>query len=353
MRIRISVAMATYNGARFIREQLESIRSQARMPDELIVCDDRSTDGTVDLVREFAATCPFPVRIFENESNLGFADNFLRCASLCTGEWVAFCDQDDVWLRGRLLEAERQISQGGEDLCLVVSKAEVVDAALVRSGRTLPEFSGSRVLGPSSMRADWFVGGCVMVFRRSLLDGAEPSLRPHDDYRPRSSRRMPHDRWVCLLANVSGRIAMVDETLVLYRRHSAAETGAHSSVSLSSTVRAAVAAGYEDYSWQSNVARECAAEFTRLSGGASSSKRRESLALAGERFKLYAANLTLRAGLYSKESSRRERLERLGSLVRSGAYWSGPPVIQFGGKAFLKDCGQAAGVVRRLQLWMH
>src|ERR1700734_2900414 len=75
---RISVALCTYNGERFLPQQLASIAKQTRPPDELVVCDDRSTDRTVGLVRDFAASSPYPVRIFENDHNLGFAANFER-----------------------------------------------------------------------------------------------------------------------------------------------------------------------------------------------------------------------------------------------------------------------------------
>src|ERR687894_3003245 len=97
MPARFSVAMCTYNGARFVAEQLASVAAQTRPPDELVVCDDGSTDETCRLVEEFAARAPFPVRLFVNERNLGSTRNFGRAVALCEGDLVALSDQDDVW----------------------------------------------------------------------------------------------------------------------------------------------------------------------------------------------------------------------------------------------------------------
>ncbi len=104
---RISVALCTYNGERFLPQQLASMAKQTRLPDELVVCDDRSTDRTMALVREFAASSPYPVRIFENEHNLGFAANFERAIRLCEGDLIALSDQDDIWYPIRLERSEQ------------------------------------------------------------------------------------------------------------------------------------------------------------------------------------------------------------------------------------------------------
>src|SRR4029079_17285220 len=85
------------NGARFLPEQLRSIAAQTRPPDELIVCDDRSTDETAQVIEAFAATAPFPVRLVRNEERLGSTRNFERAVSLCDGSLIALADQDDSW----------------------------------------------------------------------------------------------------------------------------------------------------------------------------------------------------------------------------------------------------------------
>ena len=98
----ISVALATYNGARHLREQLDSLARQTLRPGELVVRDDGSTDDTLAIVEDFARTAPFPVRAQRNAVNLGWGPNFLSAALACRGEVVAFCDQDDLWQPAKL-----------------------------------------------------------------------------------------------------------------------------------------------------------------------------------------------------------------------------------------------------------
>ena len=93
----VSIAMATYNGKSYIGEQLASLANQSVAPAELIVTDDCSNDGTLDVIGHFAITAPFPVRIFKNERRIGHRENFMHAASLCTSDLIAFCDQDYIW----------------------------------------------------------------------------------------------------------------------------------------------------------------------------------------------------------------------------------------------------------------
>ncbi len=92
----ISIALATYNGSKFLREQLDSILSQSMTDFEVIVCDDCSTDDTVKILYEYAAK-DTRFNIHEHETNLGFKKNFEHILSLCKGEFIAFCDQNDIW----------------------------------------------------------------------------------------------------------------------------------------------------------------------------------------------------------------------------------------------------------------
>ena len=109
----ISVAMCTYNGDKYLWEQLQSIASQTRFPHELVICDDRFTDSTTDIIRDFTGSAPFPVRLHINPANLGAAAkgitrNFEQASRLCTGDLIAFCDQDDVGTRRNSLAWPRQ-----------------------------------------------------------------------------------------------------------------------------------------------------------------------------------------------------------------------------------------------------
>src|SRR5206468_1809416 len=98
----VSVAMATFNGAAYIEEQLADLSRQSILPFELVVCDDGSSDDTLMILERFAARAPFPVRIHRNSERLGYRANFLKCAGLCRADLIAFCDQDDRWASSKL-----------------------------------------------------------------------------------------------------------------------------------------------------------------------------------------------------------------------------------------------------------
>ena len=106
--MKISVAMATYNGAQYIEEQLESIRIQTMPVDEVRICDDGSLDDTVEVIchyiREHGLESSWSVEV--NQENLGYASNFMKAVGLTNGDYVFFCDQDDIWIADR---AERMI----------------------------------------------------------------------------------------------------------------------------------------------------------------------------------------------------------------------------------------------------
>src|ERR1700760_1987549 len=105
---KISVALCTYNGERFLGRQLASIQQQTRLPDELVACDDCSTDRTLEILNDFAAAAGFPVNIIRNEEKLGVAANFERAIRLCQGSLIALCDQDDIWYPSRLERSEEE-----------------------------------------------------------------------------------------------------------------------------------------------------------------------------------------------------------------------------------------------------
>ena len=122
----ISVAMCTYNGSRFLAEQLKSIAEQTLLPCELIVCDDGSTDSTSEIVRIFAEAAPFPVRFIRNEQTLGSTNNFAKAVCLCRGDAIALCDQDDVWRKDKL-ERMAEVLDGEPEVGGVFSDASLVD----------------------------------------------------------------------------------------------------------------------------------------------------------------------------------------------------------------------------------
>jgi glycosyltransferase involved in cell wall biosynthesis len=105
----ISIAMTTYNGERLLEEQLRSLTGQTTLPNELVVCDDGSTDRTPEILAQFAKRASFPVSIVINNHRLGRRENFFKAASLCSFDYIAFCDQDDIWLKEKLAVVESHL----------------------------------------------------------------------------------------------------------------------------------------------------------------------------------------------------------------------------------------------------
>jgi glycosyltransferase involved in cell wall biosynthesis len=206
--------MATYNGALFIAEQLESIAAQTMLPAELVVSDDSSTDATLSIIRSFAATAPFPVIIHENKVRLGFRGNFMKCVSLCGSEIIALSDQDDIWEVEKLRTAQAPFQDPEVILCF--HEASLIDQHGTHIGPAgiypLPARSAPLELFP--MRNPY---GFAMLFRQELLSMSDLWTGSLDNLN--DDDRMAHDQWFFFLASVLGTIAFVDEPLTRYRQH--------------------------------------------------------------------------------------------------------------------------------------
>lgn len=200
--MKVSIALATYNGARFIEEQLDSLAVQTRLPDELVVSDDCSTDDTVALLERFVANAPFVVRIERNPRNLGFTGNFEKVLSMAGGDVILICDQDDIWYPEKV-EAAVAALQADPSAALVVNDEHLMDA----EGRRLDAtFLGNvRKLGyPDTHHS----AGCCSTFRNQLLHLALPFTAP-----------INYDQWISQLALLLGAKRVIDVPLQLYRRH--------------------------------------------------------------------------------------------------------------------------------------
>lgn len=212
----ISIALATYNGAGHLQAQLDSLVGQNRRPDELVVSDDGSTDGSQDIVRRFAAGAPFPVRLLERPQRLGFADNFLTAAAACTKEMIAFCDQDDVWLPEKLELAEACLLRG--QAALFIHQSRIVDENLNGAAELDQRMPQRGLVPPLKLDAYDLGYGHCMVFDRRLLEIGDLWRRPPQ---PRGAGQMAHDHWIMQMGALFGSIQISDRQLTLYRQHSA------------------------------------------------------------------------------------------------------------------------------------
>jgi glycosyltransferase involved in cell wall biosynthesis len=218
---RISVAMCTYNGEQFLAQQLASMAQQSRPPDELIVCDDRSTDHTVAMIREFAASVRYPVRVFENEHNLGVAANFDRAIRLCEGNLIALADQDDIWYPIRLERSERELTahpQAG----LIFSDADIIDDNNQSTGATLWQrlsFVGKR-------EQDLLAGRYLVLAKHRFVTGATVMMRAglRDRCLPIGEGWI-HDEWITMISAAFCDLKPIAQPLIQYRIHASQQVG--------------------------------------------------------------------------------------------------------------------------------
>lgn len=218
---RISIALCTYNGATYLDEQLDSILKQTLQPLELCVGDDGSTDATLDILDRFAATAPFPVTVKRNPVNLGYGENFIQTAKRCTGQWIAFCDQDDLWLPTKLERCAELIDQGPEDLRMVVHNAAIVDTEGKYEGVLMKgvgyDWNRLTIFAKNQLPPAWMMYGNCMVFDQNLIRDVPTDKRawPCFTDEPHES----HDSWIPILAAALGSVAATSDRLVNYRRH--------------------------------------------------------------------------------------------------------------------------------------
>lgn len=218
----ISIALCTCNGGAYVREQLESYAAQERLPDELVVCDDRSTDQTIDVIREFAGRAPFPVRVEINEQRLGSSANFAKAIGLCRGRWIFLSDQDDAWMphkTRRMLESAAARPEVG----LWFSDAVMVDSQRKPLGYRLWEAICLTRRDRSQLERGQLTD---VLLRRNVVSGLTVALRA--EYR---EMILPiptgwvHDGWIALLIAAVAPCAAISEPLVEYRQHPKQQIG--------------------------------------------------------------------------------------------------------------------------------
>jgi hypothetical protein len=214
--------MCTYNGERFLRAQLESIASQDRLPDELVICDDGSSDESVEIARKFAASAPFFTRIEVNSKNLASTKNFERAITLCQNPIVVLADQDDVWYGHKLTRIERAFLQPNQpvavfsDADLIDEKSQMLETGLWESFlfdvREQRQFLGGQALDVLVRRP--VVTGATMAFRKEFLDFICPI-----------PAEAVHDCWMSFLLAACGPLEPIPEPLMQYRRYSGQQIG--------------------------------------------------------------------------------------------------------------------------------
>jgi glycosyltransferase involved in cell wall biosynthesis len=329
-----SIALATFNGEAYLRRQLESLAWQTRTPDELVIADDCSRDGTVAIIEEFSRSAPFPVRLAVNERTLNFRANFLNAANMCSSDVILFCDQDDVWRPHKIARIVQAFSEV-PDLALVYHNATVVDA---HERSLYPMFDAVEQVEILSrdVPPPWhYARGLVQAFKRELLafDDLWPMTCEHFE-----CERLGHDRWYFFLALAMGRVEFLDEDLLLYRQHGRNAWGADRQLGWADRIRARWGHGASSDVLGAAGARARVAVLQALMPRVPEGKRAR-IALLSQAYGNYAERLERRALTFAARSLS-ARGVALARSIGSGDYCGNP--WGFDPRSILRDA--VAGV---------
>lgn len=214
--VKTSVAMATYNGEKYIEEQLNSIANQTVLPNEIIICDDLSSDNTEDIITKFKENNKnIDIQFYKNEKNVGYVKNFEKCISKCTGDIIFLCDQDDVWMENKI-EKFINVFEENTNVVFAFSDAYVTDENL-------------NIIKQSNLPSH-----CLTSDKKAILENLENYIYPYGmqivvkNEFVRNILPMKygvygvHDFWLSINSIFCGDVYPIKEKLVLYRRHSKA-----------------------------------------------------------------------------------------------------------------------------------
>lgn len=218
MQEKVYILMATYNGEKFLSEQLDSILQQSYDNWELIIRDDYSTDNTIDIITDYVSKDE-RIKLFKDElKNLGVVKNFNTLLENLdeNAEYVMFCDQDDVWLPNKIeltLHTMKKFEHSIHMPILVYSRFSIVDENLNPISSNSYELPSKVTI--NTVLPQNFIHGCTMMLNKSLIELSIPI----------SPKAENHDYWISLIASLYGKVHLLDEVTTLYRQHDNTVTG--------------------------------------------------------------------------------------------------------------------------------
>ena len=201
----VSIVLATYNGEKYLSQQLDSLINQTYQNIDIIAIDDGSSDNTIKILQE-VATRVANLKVFINEKNLGFVENFDKGCALATGEYLALCDQDDYWHPAKVEKLVEAIGTNALAYC----DSFVCDQQLEKTGKRISDIVNCRSFDNCLQQSIFCrIYGHTTLFHKKLYNAATPFLKA-----------IPHDWWLSFLATFNGGIIFLPEPLVYYRQHS-------------------------------------------------------------------------------------------------------------------------------------
>ena len=203
--IRISVAMATYNGEKYLKEQLESILVNLKENDELIISDDGSTDGTREIIYKYLEN-DNRIKLFDGPKN-GVKQNFANAINKCSGEYIFLADQDDIWYDNKVEEV-LNVFKAEMDVTLVVHNCKIVNEKLEELDKNFFEYRKSGIGIFKNILKNTYIG-CCMAFKKEMKNNILPIPKDIE----------MHDQWIGILNEKYGNSFFLNKELLMYRRH--------------------------------------------------------------------------------------------------------------------------------------
>ena len=200
----ISVVITTSNGEKYISEQLDSIVSQKRKADEIVIVDDCSTDSTIATVRGFCDSTD-TIRLHQNESNQGWRKNFHLAIKKSVGDIIVLCDQDDIWYENKL-EIVESVFSSHPEIDLLVSEFDELEHGKLKKKCRSEQLSP---IMPNEKLIHTYYPGCTYAFRRTLFNTIEPFWNDE----------LPHDAQLGIAAKIYHSMYVYQWPLIIYRRH--------------------------------------------------------------------------------------------------------------------------------------
>ena len=218
MKEKYSVALCTCNGEKYLQQQLESIINQTVQVDEIVVCDDESTDRTVNIAKTVLESTYIPYKIVVNTPRLGVTKNFEKCIGLCSGDIIFLSDQDDVWMENKVevlssIFSDKETVLAFSDAYVIDQNGEVINQSAYNRFRFLSKGINDFYIAEMLTRKQQGINGCFTVIRKALYDKITPFYDDDDDY------KLYHDTWIEYCAGLSGKIVGIQDKLMCYRVH--------------------------------------------------------------------------------------------------------------------------------------
>ncbi|MGI4022339.1 MAG: glycosyltransferase family 2 protein [Janthinobacterium lividum] len=221
----VSVALCTYNGEKFLDQQLNSILNQSKPVNEIIICDDKSTDSTIKIIKEFQKQFPLIIKLHENFSSLGPIKNFEKAINLCSGDIIFLSDQDDIWINSKVEVIIREFEKSPMYEA-IFTNAELVDENSTALGKTL----WGTLNFDLETQKNWLIDIAFeeILYKRNKITGATLAIK-----RSLFDRAIPfpeikgvwHDAWLGMHAAANHNLGLLNLCLIQYRIHSYQQVG--------------------------------------------------------------------------------------------------------------------------------